>query len=180
MTWRLALDQLKQFEADLSNIKEDLKNVIKSSKPKDLMQIQLRASNLKMQIKDSEVFSKYLVLKELARLRFRDADKDKELLDCKTVRVISELKTEEEITMIKNKLDKINELLDSKPAVNKELEYFKLKHDEEINELKCKHREDEAKYEKEKEDLLNQRIEIEQELKELKDSKLISYEVKLI
>ena len=188
LTWRLALDQLKQFEADLSHIKTDLKNAIDNANPKELTQIQQRASDLKTQIKDSEVFSKYLVHKELARLRFRDANKDNELLICKTVRLISELKTEEEKTMIKNRLDKISHLLVPEPAVNKELEVFKLKHYEEINELKNKHREDEAKYEKEKEDLMNQRIEIEQELKNLKDqyevqnedTKLISYEVKPI
>ena len=151
------------------------------------MQIKERGLNLKEQIKDSEVFSKYLVHKELARLRFRDADKDNELLICKTVRLISELKTEEEKTMIRNRFNKISHLLAPEPAVNKELEDFKLKHGEEINELKSKHMEDEAKYEKEKEDLLSQRIEIEQELHKLKDQyeeeykepKLISYEVNL-
>ena len=149
--------------------------------------IQQRALDLKTQIKDSEVFSKYLMHKELVRLRFRDADKDKELLIYKTVRLISELKTEEEKTMIKNSLKKISHLLISDPAVNKELEDFKLKHDDEINELKNKHMEDEARYEKEKEDLLNQRIEIEQELQKLKDQyeegskepRMISYEVNL-
>ena len=185
--WRLALDQLKQFEADLSNIKTDLKNAIDAANPKDLKQIKQRGLDLKEQIKDSEVFSKYLVHKELTRLRFRDANKDSELLICKTVRVISELKTEEEKTIIRNRLNKISYLLVPEPAVNKELEDFKLKHDEEINELKNKHKEDEAKYEKEKEDLMNQRIEIEQELQKLKDqytepnvdTKLISYELNL-
>ena len=89
--------------------------------------------------------------------------------------------------MIRNRLDKISHLLISEPAINKELEDFKLKHDEEINELKNKHKEVEAKYENEKEDLLNQRIEIEQELQKLKDQyleqnkdpMLISYEVNL-
>ena len=185
--WRLALDQLKQFEADLSNIKTDLKNAIDSANPKDLKQIKQRGLDLKEQIMNSEVFSNYLVHKELARLRFKDINKDNELLICKTVRVISELKTEEEKTMIRNRLDKISHLLAPESAVNKELEDFKLKHDEEINELKNKHKEDEAKYEKEKEDLMNQRIEIEQELQKLKDQyieqnkdpMLISYEVNL-
>ena len=185
LTWRLAFDQLKQLEADLSHIKTDLKNVIDNANLKDLTQIQQRASDLKTQIKDSEVFSKYLVHKELARLRFRDTDKDNELLIWKTVRFISELKTLEEKTMIRNRLDKISHLLVPEPAVNKELEDFKLKHEEEINELKSKHMEDEARYEKEKENILNQRIEIEQELQKLKDqyeeeskdTKLISYEV---
>ena len=185
--WRLALDQLKQFEADLSNIKTDLKNAIDAENPKDLKQIKQRGLDLKEQIKDSEIFSKYLVHKELARLRFRDANKDNELLICKTVRVISELKTEEEKIMIRNRMSKISHLLIPELAVNKELEDFKLKHDEEINELKSKHREDEAKYEKEKENLMNQRVEIEQELQKLKDQyieqnkdpMLISYEVNL-
>ena len=185
--WRLALDQLKQFEADLSNIKTDLKNAIDSANPKDLKQIKQRGLDIKEQIKNSEVFSKYLVHKELTRLRFMNTNKDNDLLICKTVRVISEVKTEEEKIMIRNRLDKISHLLIQEPAVNKELEDFKLKHDEEINELKSKHMEDEAKYEKEKEDLMNQRIEIEQELKNLndqytvpnEDKKLISYEVNL-
>ena len=150
LTWRLALDQLKQFEADLSHVKTDLKNAIDNANPKYLTQIQQRAMDLKTQIKDSEVFMKYLVHKELARLRFKDIDKDNELLICKTVRLISELKTEEEKTMIRNRLKKISHLFVPVPAVNKELEDFKLKHDEEINELKSKHREDEARYEKEK------------------------------
>ena len=185
MTWRLALDQMKQFETDLSNIKTDLKNAINAANPKDLMQIKLRALNLKEQIKESEVFLKYLVHKELSRLRFKDADKDSELMIDKTVRVISDVNTEEEKIMTKNRLDKISDLLIPEPSVNKELEDFKLKYDEKINELKNKHKEDEAKYEKEKEDLLNQRIEIEQELHKLKDQytepnedkKLISYEL---
>ena len=107
--------------------------------------------------------------KELARFRFRDANKDNELLICKTVRVISELKTEEEKSMIRKQTRQDQPFINSRTAVNKELEDFKLKHDEEINELKCKHKEDEAKYEKEKEDLLNQRIESRTELKNLND-----------
>ena len=187
IVWRYALDQLKQFEFDLSNINSDIKNLIDAAKLKDLIKIQRRASELKIQIKESEIFSKYLVHKELTKLRFRDAGKDNELLIWKTIRVISELKTEEEKTMIKNRLDKISHLLASEPDAKKELEDFKLKHDEEISELKNKQREDQAKYEKDKEDLLSQRTEIEQELQMIKeqyvesseDTELISYEVKL-
>ena len=82
--------------------------------------------------------------------------------------------------MIRNRLSKVSNVLVPESAVKKELEDFKIKHGEEINELKRNHIEDETKYKKEKEDLLNQRIEIEQELQKLKDSKLISFEVKLI
>ena len=138
MTWRLAHDQLKKLEVDLSNIKTDLKNAIDTANPKDLIQIKQRGLDLKEQIKDSEVFSKYLEHKELARLRFRDVDKDNELLISKTIRVISELKTEEEKLMIRNRMSKIRHLLVPEPAINKELEDFKLKHNEEINELKNK------------------------------------------
>ena len=187
MTWRLALDQLKQFEVDLSNIKTEIKNDIDAANPKNLIQIKQRGLDLKEKIKDSEVFSKYLMHKELARLRFRDANKDNELLINKTIRVISKLKTEEEKLMIRNRMSKISHLLVPEPAVNKELEDFKLKHEEEINELKNKQMEDEAKFEKEIESLLNQRIKIEQELQKLKDqyteqnkdTEYISYEVNL-
>ena len=77
------------------------------------------------------------------------------------------------------------------PTVNKELEEFKLKHESEIqdikkthteeldkvvkkhsedlDELKNKFKQDIEKNEKEKDDLLNQRIEIEQEFKKIKD-----------
>ena len=116
----------------------------------------------------------------MVSLRFRDAEQDNELLIYKTVKVISELKTEEEKTMIRNRFDKISKVLVPESDVSMEFEDFKLKHDEEINKLKCKYREDEAKYEKEKGDLLNQRIEIEQKLLKLKDEELISYEIKLI
>ena len=90
--------------------------------------------------------------------------------------------------MTKNRLDKISNLLVPELAVNEELEDFKLKHDEEINELISKHMKDETKYKKEKEDLLNQRIEIELELKKnlkdqyeekSEDARLISYELNL-
>ena len=145
-----------------------------------------------MQIKNSEVFSKYLVHKELIKLRFKNSDKDSKQLACKTARVKSEHKTDEEKSMFKNRLGKIIKFVDSEPAVNKELEDFKRKHEEEISKLKRKHKKIEAKYEKEKEDLLNQRIEIELELQKLKDQhgeqhgeqnedlELISYEVKFI
>ena len=186
--WVQVLHQLKEFKADLSSIKSDLRNATDSPNPEDLIQIQWRASDLKMQIKNSEVFSKYLVHKELIKLRFKNSDKDNKQLACKTARVKSEHKTEEEKSMIWNSIDNIDHFLDSEPIINKELEDFKLKHDEEIKELKRKHKEDEAKYEKEREDLLNQRIEIELELQKLKDQhgeqnedlELISYEVKFI
>ena len=138
--------------------------MIDGAKPKVLMQAQQRASDIIMQIKNSEIFSKYLVHKELTRLRFRDAEKDSELLIDKTVRVISEVNTEEEKIKIKSRLAKISHLLIPESSVSKVIENFKLKHDKEINELKNKHKEDEAKYEKDKENLLNQKIEIEQEL----------------
>ena len=135
----LALDNHKAFEDILSNIKADLDKTVKAAQPKDLMEIQQRASDLKMQIEDSEVFSKYLVHKEMTRLRFRDAYKDNELLICKTAKIISQAKTEEEKTMIKNRFEKMRHLLVSEPEVNQELEDFKLKHDAEIEDLKKSH-----------------------------------------
>ena len=229
--WKLALDNHKAFKDILFNIKSDLEKTIRSAQPKDLTEIQQRASDLKIQIEDSEVFSKYLVHKEMTRLRFRDADKDNELLLSKTARIISKEKTEEEKTMIRNRFEKVNLLFVPEPEDNNDLEDFKLKHDAEIEDLKksyskfvdeitnkqseeveeikrmhseeikeiinkhCKeaekikkiHENELVNSSKEKEDLLNQRIEIEQEfqkisdqLTELKeDPPRLSYEVKL-
>ena len=209
MRWKLALDNHKAFEDILSDIKADLSKTIKAAQPKDLMNIQQRGSDLKMQIEDSEVFSKYLVHKEMTRLRFRDADKENELLICKTARIISQAKTEEEKTMIRNRFEKVRHLFTQEPEVNKDLEDFKLKHDTEIEDLKKSHnqyideitnklREEDmeikkileeviVKNRKEKEDLLNQSIEIEQDFKKIiyqltkfkKDPPLLSYELKL-
>ena len=187
----MALDQQKQFEADLSNIKSDLKNAIDAARPKDLLQIQRRASDLRTQIANSEAFSKFLVHKEMTRLRFRDADRDNEMLLRKTARIISEAKTEEEKIMIRNRFERVKHLLAPEPVVNKELEDFKLKHDaeidnikkthteelgkvekkhsEDLDELKNKFKENKERSDKEKDDLLNQRIEIEQEFKKIKD-----------
>ena len=220
MRWKLTLDNHKTFKDILSDINADLDKTVKAAQPKDLMKIQQRASDLKMQIEDSEVFSKYLVHKEMSRLRFRDTDKENELLIYKTARIISQAKTEEEKTMIRNRFEKISHLLVPEPKVNQDLEDFKLKHNteiedlkkrhsqhageisnmhsedvkeiknkhnEEIEEIKKIHEEEKVKYSKEKDDLLNQRIEIEQEYKKISDQltefkegpPLLSYEIKL-
>ena len=209
MKWKLALDNHKAFEDILSDIKTDLDKTVRAAQPKDLIEIQQRASDLKMQIEDSEVFSKYLVYKEMTRLRFRDADRENELFLSKTARIISQVKTEEEKIMIRNRLEKVSHLFVSEPEVNQDLEDFKLKHDAEIEDLKKSHgqlvdeitnklreeieeikkinEEERVKNSKEKEDLLNQRIEIEQELQKIRDKfaqlkedpPLLSYEVKL-
>ena len=140
LRWKLALDNHKAFEDILSDIKADLDKTVRAAQPKDLMEIQQRASDLKMQIEGSEVFSKYLVHKEMTRLRFRDVDEENELLICKTAKIISQAKTEEEKTMIRNRFEKIRHLLVPEPEVNQELEHFKLKHDAEIEDLKRSHR----------------------------------------
>ena len=207
--WKLALDNHKTFEDILSDIKADLVKTVRAAQPKDLMKIQDRVSDLKMQIEDSEVFSKYLVHKEMTRLRFRDVDKENELLICKTARIILQAKTEEEKTMIRNRFEKVRHLLSPEPEVNQDLEDFKLKHNTEIEDLKMSHsqlvdeitnkhsedieeikkilEEERFKNSKEKEDLLSQRIEVEQEFKKIRDQfaelkedpPLLSYEVKL-
>ena len=209
MKWKLALDNHKAFEDILSNIIADLDKTIRAAQPKDLIEIQQRASDLKIQIEDSEVFSKYLVHKEITRLRFRDAEKENELFICKTARIISQAKTEEEKTMIRNWFEKVRHLLVPELDVNKELEDFELKYDAEIEdlkksdnqhveEIKNKLSEDDmeikkileeeiVKNRKKKEDLLNKSVEIEQELKKIicqftklkEDPPLLSYELKL-
>ena len=185
MRWRLVLDNHKAFEDILSDIKVDLNKTVRAAQPKNLIEIQQRASDLKMKIEDSEVFSKYLVHKEMTRLRFRDTDEENELSLSKTERIISQTKTEEEKTTIRNKLQKVDHLLAPEPEVNQDIEDFKLKNYTEIEELKKSHNQhvDEitnkiskenmeiikilekkiAKNSKKKEYLLNQSIKIEQE-----------------
>ena len=171
MKWKLALDNHKAFEDILSDIKADLDKTIRAAQPKVLMEIQQRASDLKMQIEDSEVFSKYLVHKEMTRLRFRDSDKENELLICKTARIISQAKTEEEKAMIRNRFEKISHLLVPEPEVNQDLEDFKLKHDAEIEDLKMNHCQlvDEItnKHSKEIEEIKNKHSEEDQEIKKM-------------
>ena len=209
MVWKLGLDQHKAFEDILSNIKSILDNTVRAANPKDLTKIQQRASDLKKQIMDSEIFSKYLVHQEMTRLRFRDADKDNELHFCKTAGIISQANTEEEKTIIRNKFEKTSHLLVSKPEVNQNLEDLKQKHNteienlkkshsllvdeitnkhkEEIKEIKKKHEDERVINNKEKEDLLNQRIEVEQEFQKINDQLIelkegpprLTYEVKL-
>ena len=140
MRWRLDLENHKAFEDILSNIKVDLNKTVRAAQPKDLMKIQQRASDLKIQIEDSEVFSKYLVHKEMTRLRFKNTDKDNEVSLSKTARIISQAKTEEEKTMIRSRFEKVWHLLAPEPEVNQDLEDFKQKHDAEIEDLKKSHR----------------------------------------
>ena len=145
----------------------------------------------------------------MTRLKFRDADKENKLLLCKTARVISQENTEEEKTLIRNRSEKVNHLLASEPEVNQNLEDFKQKYNtevedlkkihsqlvdeitnkykEEIEEIKKIHEEERVKNNKEKEDLLNQRIEVEQEFQNIKNQLTelkegpprLTYEVKL-
>ena len=219
MVWKLGLDQHKVYEDILSDIKSILDSTVRAANPKDLTKIQQRASDLKKQITDSEIFSKYLVHQEMTRLRFRDADKDNELHFCKTARIISQANTEEEKTIIRNKFEKTSHLLVPDPEANQNLEDLLQKHNTEIEDLKKSHNQlvdeitnkhseevkeitnkhkeeieeikkiyeqERIKNSKEKEDLLNQRIEIEQEFQKMnvqctefkEDPLFLSYEVK--
>ena len=190
ISWKLVLIQLRQFEADLLKINTDLKSAIGDVNPKERILIQKRASDLKTQIIDSEVFLKYLVHKELNRLRFRELDEDNEQVIRKSAKIISEINTEEEKAIIKNIFKNVGHWLFLETTPNEELEELKLEHDNEINQLKRKHCEDEAKHDNEKEDMLNKIMEIEQEIKITQDQdtdtecnkepQLISYEVNLI
>ena len=76
---------------------------------------------------ESEIFIKCLVHKEMTRLRFREADNDSELLLCKTARIISQAKTKEEKTMIRNKFEKTSHLLDLEFEINQNLKDLKKK-----------------------------------------------------
>ena len=75
---------------------------------------------------------------------------------------IEEQKTEERLQNWRN-------LYESKPPINQELEELKQKYSEEVEMIKQQQLEDKESYEKEKEEWLAQRAEIEQDLNSIKN-----------
>ena len=205
IAWGKALKILKKFEANLLNIKKDLNSAIDASKFKALMQIQKRVSSLKTKIKNSEIFSKYLVHKELNRLRFRETEEDNEQFVWNTTKTISEASIEEDKIKVRKIFKNVSHLLDSESSTSKELNNMEQKHNtdieilkqshnitldeivkdpsENVDEIKWKEIENKAKKKIKQEDLFHEKIVIEQELNKIKNQCIdsnppcISYQV---
>ena len=101
--------------------------------------------------------------------RFKETKNDLNMTVAQVVRDMAEIRIDEEKASAKERIKNWRDLYESKPTLNNEFEEFKKTYFEEIEQIKQKQLSDKEAYEKEKEDLLAQRVEIEQELNTLKN-----------
>ena len=101
--------------------------------------------------------------------RLRDEINELKPTVAQAVRDMTHIRVEEQKTEMKERLQNWRNLYESKPPINQELEELKQKYFEEIEMIKQQQLEDKESYEKEKEEWLAQRAEIEQELNNLKN-----------
>ena len=119
-------------------------------------------------------------MNELRKRDGVDANKMTSIID----KEITETNTEEQKSS-EERTHNFDKLYSSILSINQELEEYKKKHSEEIQRIKRQQLDDKELYEKEKEEWLAQRAEIEQELYDIKNKPLeiseelpnISYEV---
>ena len=120
-------------------------------------------------ITESESYRKYLFHKDMNEHRLRDEINELKPTVAQAVRDMTHIRVEEQKTEMKERLQNWRNLYESKPPINQELEELKQKYFEEIEMIKQQQLEDKESYEKEKEEWLAQRAEIEQELNNLKN-----------
>ena len=143
---------------------------MKDNKLKDLSKIQQRTSDLKSKIIDSEAFSKYLLHKEMNKHRQRGRMNANNLLINNIIKDADKMKTEDEKAIIFERFQKLKELLEVKPGVNIELQEFKRNYYEDIKKIeKMKGEENKLKLQKEIDELLVQKVEIELEIKRIEE-----------
>ena len=117
--------------------------------------------------------------------RLQDEKKELNLTVTQIVNDMTEIRLDEEKTAIKERVQNWRDLFEPKSSTSIEIEKLKMTHLNELKSIKKQQLADKELYEKEKEDLLAQRIEIEQELNTLKNqpkensevSQSISYDV---
>ena len=86
---------------------------------------------------------------------------------------MTEIRVEESKTLTEERLNNWESICESNHPINYEVEEFKKKHDEEIETIKQQLLSIKKAYDKEKEEWEAQRIEIEQELNELKSKYIL-------
>ena len=102
--------------------------------------------------------------------RLRDENNELKPTVAQAVRDMTHIRVEEQKTAMEERLQNWRNLYESIPPINQELEELKQKHSEEIEIIKQQQLEDKESYEKEKEEWLAQRAEIEQELNNFKNN----------
>ena len=125
--------------------------------------------SLKFKITESESYRKYLFHKDMNEHRLRDENDELKPTVAQAVRDMTEIGVEEQKTAIEETLQNWRNLYEYKPPISQELENIKQKYSEEVEMIKQQQLEDKESYEKEKEEWLAQRIEIEQELNNFKN-----------
>ena len=166
--WSLAFEQHKIFNEELKRIDRELGDVLSTNKLKDIAKIQQSASALKLKITESEIFSKYLMHKEMNKHRERGKLKESKNFINDLAKDYDMMKTEEDRTAILEKFKNIKNLLSFKHSENQELEEFKRKYLEDVDELKKKQEKYIEIYENEKNDLIAKNTKLEQELNRIK------------
>ena len=125
--------------------------------------------SLEFKITESESYRKYLFHKDMNEHRLRDEKDELKPTVAQAVRDMTHIRVEEQKTAMEERLQNWRNLYESKPPINQELEELKQKYSEEVEMIKQQQLEDKESYEKEKEEWLAQRIEIEQELNNFKN-----------
>ena len=101
--------------------------------------------------------------------RLRDEKDELKPTVAQAVRDMTHIRVEEQKIAMEERLQNWRNLYESKSPINQELEELKQKYSEEVEMIKKQQLEDKKSYEKEKEEWLAQRVEIEQELNNFKN-----------
>ena len=122
----------------------------------------------KFRIIDSEAYRKYLIHKDMKELAYEDEKKENLVID-KTR--INKIRIRTSIKKRRRKTDNqyLSDLDKSNPSINPEMEELKSVHSKEIKKLKQQQLKDKESYERDREEWLAQREEIEKELTDLKN-----------
>ena len=101
--------------------------------------------------------------------RLRDEKDELKPTVAQAVRDMTHINIEEQKIEMEERLQNWRNLYEDSSPINQELEELKQKYSEEVEMIKQQQLEDKKSYEKEKEEWLAQRIEIEQELNNFKN-----------
>ena len=101
--------------------------------------------------------------------RLRDENDELKPTLAQAVRDMTHIRVEEQKTAMEERLQNWRNLYESRPPINQELEKLKQKYSEDVETIKKQQLEDKKSYEEEKELLLAQIIEVEQELNNFKN-----------
>ena len=171
--WKKAVNEINGYKDEAVKIRNELEGSGKT--PKEIIKIYSRSNELKSHITNSEAYTKYLKHIDLNYYRLKKAK-----LASK-----HDTPSEDEKNSACEEDSKLKELLKFIPSNRRELNELKKSYMDEITKVKNQRANDKDAFEKEKEEWLIQRGEIENEISELNNklndssnkSLVISYDV---